>query len=199
MMTTQIIQHLPEQTHTMAFATPSQHTDQINFEKRVSFAPQPKIQLVELRTEYSFREAQSCWYSQKEFSKIKSETNATLLRIEKNQEIDEETCSIRGLEQHTKNGAKAIAMERSNALTAVLDEARSGTLDEELLADIYIECCRQSKMWAYLRGLADQRAASDIAEGRETPKLHTQKGKQNKPVKQQRRWFQSPLSGRYSQ
>lgn len=96
--------------------------------------------------------------------------------------MDQEGCRLnenkhcsRGLETHTRKTAKIKSINRSDALTAVLDEQdrqlfdcpdqsnyRFFQLDDDAIRIVYHRVTSSSQLWAHQVGLQDQRDAELI-------------------------------------
>jgi hypothetical protein len=150
-----------------------------SMKRRISFSPHvtvcPSLHL----NDYTDDEIDACWYHQEEQAEFRDEARFTISVMEKGNIglhlHQEKHCTTRGLEGLAAEGSQIKKLNRSLALTTVLEQqerqSQAGLRDERQLAKLYSICTFSCNIQAGLIGLADSQA---VAEG--APK------KQERPV-----------------
>jgi hypothetical protein len=90
----------------------------------VAFSPSVQVRLTIHANDYSEEEFHTCWYDSEGRAQLRREAKQTVAMMEAGANLDddhEEYCT-RGLEGHTKMGAKLRRKNREKAWFAVYDE-----------------------------------------------------------------------------
>jgi hypothetical protein len=147
--------------------------DNANNAKKTTLAPKAKrcvsfyhnvhVNLTLHIRDYTEEERKACWYNMGDVKEFKKDIRFTVNAMERNREINEKYHCRRGLEFKTRVGATSVFRNRKMALIAVLKEQiiqgsenKSANL---ILAAVYQDAVQQSRMFAYLTGLSDEKEA----------------------------------------
>jgi hypothetical protein len=132
----------------------------------VSFSSRIRAKRITHVHDYTKEEIRACWYSKKEFLKIKDENEHIVDIMKRKGVVDGEEDSRRGLEGKTRKGIESTRQCRRKALNEVLYEQHLQSQDnnrsEEVIASVYQRQAYQCKVLAYVKGLADEAIAHDL-------------------------------------
>jgi hypothetical protein len=129
----------------------------------VAFSPNVHAKRTLHANDYSDEEFHACWYDSNTRAKFRSEVRQTVAMMEAGADLDNdhEYCT-RGLEGHTKVGAKLRRKVREKAWFAVYDEQerqdREGVWKDDSLARIYGYCTYSCQTKARVMGVSDSTA-----------------------------------------
>ena len=131
----------------------------------MSFFPRTRAKRVTHVHDYTKEEIRACWYSKKEFLKIRDENEHIVDTMKRKGFVDG------GLEGRTKKGVEPTChSNRRKALNEVLYEqhlqSQEKNRSEEVIASVYQRQAYKCKVSAYVKGLADE---AMIAHGLESP------------------------------
>jgi hypothetical protein len=137
-------------------------------QKSVSFSGTVRVKAALHINNYSEEEIQATWLDAADKQRIRREIRYTVEIINRGGTIDENECSRRGLEYCTSEGIQIRQKNGSAAVVnAVLDEQYEQEvedfLDEEELANIYVDCGYRCQVIARLSALADMRFVRFLA------------------------------------
>ncbi len=131
---------------------------------------------IDYRHTYCIDEVKDCWYSNQEFDAIKTDVQETVSLMRRCCHIDDVNYCRRGLEWFVDDATAKIEFEnQTRAFLTVMDRQAmdKGCQDFATLADSiahdYADEARNSKMRAYLTGIADERYAMSMTVSVEEP------------------------------
>jgi hypothetical protein len=166
-----IEKHRRSRVNTLATIEKQKSSDNCSFRKRenrrVHFKTMVSVRPILHVDDMSEERIHAIWLNEKDMEDIRNSLSETLkLMSVREPKIDNESHFYRGLEIRTRKGERERAMNKSNALNAVLDEQdrqRSmGIHNEKLLGQIYTTECRVAKSHAYRLGITDELLAKRI-------------------------------------
>ena len=130
----------------------------------VSFADNVLIQEITCISDMEIGEIDDTWYAQHDFEAIKAECRQLTKSVKSGTIEESPDVCLRGLEEKLNRNQKKV--NRSEAISAVLDEQESQWLDDEknteALAQVYREFASHSLQEAVDQARQDQEAAFDI-------------------------------------
>jgi hypothetical protein len=129
----------------------------------VAFSPSVQVRRTLHANDYSDEEFHACWYNSKGRAQFRRDGRQTVAMMEAGSDLDDdhEYCT-RGLEGHTKMGAKVRRNNREKAWFAVYYEQerqeREGVCKDDSLARIYAYCTYSCQTKARVMGVSDSTA-----------------------------------------
>eukprot|EP00540_Astrosyne_radiata_P015241 CAMPEP_0116843118 /NCGR_PEP_ID=MMETSP0418-20121206/11906_1 /TAXON_ID=1158023 /ORGANISM="Astrosyne radiata, Strain 13vi08-1A" /LENGTH=179 /DNA_ID=CAMNT_0004473827 /DNA_START=60 /DNA_END=599 /DNA_ORIENTATION=- len=132
---------------------------------KVQFASKVRLVRIEHINEMIHEQVSEIWYSSAEFMEIRTKNDRCLELLTTGKAVEDEDHTMRGLECRTQAGYERRRRNKRNALYAVLDEQerqrKSGTLDPEVIAGVYLlesEHCTED---ALEQGIVDEEEVFD--------------------------------------
>ena len=126
-------------------------------ERRISFAPNVKVQEYLHLDEYSAEERDLTWYTRSDLAGFKKEAKSAIRTFVM---LGHEGATFRGLESRTPHGALRKLQNKEQARWAVFAEQerqwREGYQDPEAIADVYYDYTEHCRANAQMMGLRDE-------------------------------------------
>ena len=129
--------------------------------KKVTFNPVVRGVAILSIYDYTDSERNAAWYNQDEMDRI-TQRAIKIITIMESADETQKYC-MRGLEGHTRSGTISRKHSRSEAREAVFREQdrqfNEGCINDQAIANAYIQATSKSQIWANSMGQQDQKAA----------------------------------------